>query len=954
MSDNHDNNSLPRRGPCPYCPGLQKLFVLPHGLNRHIGRMHKERATEEQTTVALHPSGSSSNSCQVHTPGAASLADLPSLKRCTRVLKHVPKGARYLAAGKLSHIVEKCIQSNTTDDWFALLSFSFTALKVPDHDKQRSLTAKVKENIEAGQLEVGEVSGSRGTPSIHRAVEKKVFEGDLRGAARLLVSECSLAPASPETLSALQAKHPSPSRALDLPLAPDDSKPHLTVKPEQVISALNTFVNGSAPGLDGLRPEHLKELTSLSAGDNGLKLLESLTRLCNFLLRGSLNAEVCPYLYGGSLCALSKKDGGVRPIAVGSTIRRLVAKLGCRAVREDMATHLQPHQVGFGTVLGCEAAIHATRAFASNEDEGNVLIKIDLCNAFNSVERDSLLKEAKEHIPVLFPFLHQVYAAPSNLYYDGTAISSEVGAQQGDPLGPLLFSLAIQNVITTLDSPLNVWYLDDGTIGGSPDVVARDLQRLFPALKTMGLEVNSAKCEFYACRPDSTDAGDVFRELMPGLRIMAKADLYLLGAPIFAEAVSADLQTKTSALSSLAKHLEHLSAHVSLILLRSCFSMPKITYTIRTAPTWLFPREVASFDETLKHALEGILNIQLDDTQWTQASLPIRHGGLGVRRMRESSPSAFLASSFGVTELVARILPSNGSELCIPYASEALVAWSALCPSSDRPEDPTRQRQWDDILCKRLLYGLIGEAVGANEARLRAASQPESGAWLQALPSPHIGTLLDNDSLRVAAALRLGCAVCEPHVCVCGSLVDSTGHHGLACVRSAGRISRHHALNEIIRRAIVSTGVPCVLEPPGLCRTDGKRPDGLTLIPWQKGRCLLWDATCVSTFAISHIRGTQKSASSAAETAAGLKHTKYANFESAYDFLPFAVETSGTWGSEAKAFVREVSQRLRRSGGDPRAGSFLAQHIALAIQRGNAASILGTFGRDALQGGLFD
>lgn len=62
-------------------------------------------------------------------------------------------------------------------------------------------------------------------------------------------------------------------------------------------SAIGSFYCGSASGLDGLRPQHLKEFTSptlcfyslLSAGDNGPKLLESLSRLCNFLLRGMLN-----------------------------------------------------------------------------------------------------------------------------------------------------------------------------------------------------------------------------------------------------------------------------------------------------------------------------------------------------------------------------------------------------------------------------------------------------------------------------------------------------------------------------------------------------------------------------------------------------------------------------------------------------------------------------------------
>lgn len=258
------------------------------------------------------------------------------------------------------------------------------------------------------------------------------------------------------------------------------------------------------------------------------------------------------------------------------------------------------------------------------------------------------------------------------------------------------------------------------------------------------------------------------------------------------------------------------------------------------------------FDETLKSILQDVLNVQLNGAQWCQASLPVRFGGLGVRRLQEVGPTAFLASSHGVAELVAQILPNHGDGLLLPFVREALEAWYVLCPNAERPLNPERQREWDDITSKKLSGGLLERSSGVDEARLRAMTVPESGLWLHALPSPNMGTLLDDDTVRNAVALRLGCDVCEPHICVCGAVVDANGHHGLSCSRCAGRIPRHQAVNEIIRRAMISAGVPCVLEPPGLSRSDGKRPDGLTLIPWQRGRCLVWDATCVNTYRFTY------------------------------------------------------------------------------------------------------
>ena len=54
-------------------------------------------------------------------------------------------------------------------------------------------------------------------------------------------------------------------------------------------------------------------------------------------------------------------------------------------------------------------------------------------------------------------------------------------------------------------------------------------------------------------------------------------------------------------------------------------------------------------------------------------------------------------------------------------------------------------------------------------------------------------------------------------------------------------IIRHHALNELVARAFGSAGIPVTKEPNGLSRSDGKRPDGLSLIPWHEGKPLCWD-----------------------------------------------------------------------------------------------------------------
>ena len=60
--------------------------------------------------------------------------------------------------------------------------------------------------------------------------------------------------------------------------------------------------------------------------------------------------------FGASLIALQKKGGGVRPIAVGFTLRRLAAKCIASGVLQSMGASLTPLQLGYGTSRGAEAA----------------------------------------------------------------------------------------------------------------------------------------------------------------------------------------------------------------------------------------------------------------------------------------------------------------------------------------------------------------------------------------------------------------------------------------------------------------------------------------------------------------------------------------------------------------------------------------------------------------------
>ena len=54
-----------------------------------------------------------------------------------------------------------------------------------------------------------------------------------------------------------------------------------------------------------------------------------------------------PFIAGANLTALTKKNGDIRPIAVGDTLRRLTAKCLCSLVRETAASYFLPCQLGW-------------------------------------------------------------------------------------------------------------------------------------------------------------------------------------------------------------------------------------------------------------------------------------------------------------------------------------------------------------------------------------------------------------------------------------------------------------------------------------------------------------------------------------------------------------------------------------------------------------------------------
>ena len=106
-----------------------------------------------------------------------------------------------------------------------------------------------------------------------------------------------------------------------------------------------------------------------------------------------IDPRVLSPLLSCRLIALNKNPG-VRPIGIGETSRRIMAKAALRIMRDDIQDAAGTVQLSAGQIAGVEAAVHAVRKFQLDETEA---VLIDASNAFNSLNRATALQNIRHN-----------------------------------------------------------------------------------------------------------------------------------------------------------------------------------------------------------------------------------------------------------------------------------------------------------------------------------------------------------------------------------------------------------------------------------------------------------------------------------------------------------------------------------------------------------------------------
>jgi hypothetical protein len=393
-------------------------------------------------------------------------------------------------------------------------------------------------------------------------INAQLSEYNIKGAVRTLSSSATPVSPSEESFKTMTKKHPQRHPDEDQPSVPNHQNYSFSIGEVQM--ALKSFPNGSGSGPDGLRPQHLKDATSFSASDAGIALIDNLASLMNIIAETGVHSSIHTAFFGARLIALTKPNGDLRPIAIGCTLRRLCAKM-VLALNAPRATQcFGSHQVGVGTRLGSEATVHSVREFIKSMDPNSnkIVMKLDLSNAFNSVRRDAMLRAVYDKMPLIYPLTYASYNRSSNLFFGDYIIKSSCGVQQGDPLGPAVFSIAINEIIQKSDLELNVWYLDDGCIGGEPDHVIEHTKMLVEKFKEIGLNINLSKSEIL-----NLNSTHVNLEDLPGIKVTDDSNWRLLGAPLNSDSIPAFLEEKGIQLEKLLKSSDEIERHQAFLIL---------------------------------------------------------------------------------------------------------------------------------------------------------------------------------------------------------------------------------------------------------------------------------------------------------------------------------------------------------------------------------------------------
>jgi hypothetical protein len=712
-------------------------------------------------------------------------------------------------------------------------------------------------------------------------------------------------------------------------------------------------------------------------------VLEQLAAVANTLARGEAPLELAPFLAGASLFALEKKDGGIRPIAIGEILRRLVGKALCKTVQDSATEYFWPHQVGVACSQGTECAVHVVNQWvARNASTANrVVLKLDFANAFNTVDRETALAELRTNFPQLARWAQWLYGHHSHLFFGDRLLASATGVQQGDPIGPLLFSCAIHPLVRRLargfrEAPANgghgltLFYLDDGILCGDVGVVAEALKAVQIEGRRLGLELKLSKCELILVSGEpSVDLNSLFpRDILYDHhgqdRVVRDGNFEFLGAPIGNDefCASSTKQRVVEASKTISAICKHTDPQIGLRLLRSCSGFCKMVYSVRVIAPHAHMAELRRFDSLVRQAFSDLTGLHPTDAEWGQATRGFDSAGLGLRSTVDHGLGAYLASRANSWARCREIDEHFTWEIDSPNSApaSALTAINALlAPEQQLSAETlptTRQKAISAKIDEAKFQRQFAASPIPQKASLNSERLPGASGFLSAVPSKVLGLAFNPPEFVAELQTRLWMSV-YPHdrFCpCCDTVLDTKGAHARLCMAAGDVVACHNGVRNLTGRFAESAGHAPTLEqaqllPPRPDDPTGanlRRPADVYLPSWIHGSPAALDFAVVSPLRQDIMIQAAERAGAAA-TAYETHKRNHLNTDvectrQGVTFIPMVAESSGGWGPEGLKTLRQLAKTAAANSGrsdDVTMGQLL-QRLCVVIRSAKARAIL--------------
>ena len=406
---------------------------------------------------------------------------------------------------------------------------------------------------------------------------------------------------------------------------------------------------------------------------------------------------------------------------------------------------------------------------------------------------------------------------------------------------------------------------------------------------------------------------------------------------------------KVREISALLPLLE--DPHTEYVLLRSCLSLPKLSFLLRTVDTTHVKDLLEEFDRITREGLTRILGSPLSNRVWHQAKLPVSMGGMGLRAAEDQAPAAYAASVLAARPLSASLLNCPPDTPSRPLPQHLLEELSSVLGEEVKEEDleSVTQKMLGlriDQNLQRKLQEDVGEAEIRERARLLSLTLPHAGDWLNTPPLTALGLHLRPVEFVLATKYRLGIEVYRrAGPCpACLRPSDTYGDHAMSCGTGGERIARHNHLRDALFEMAASAALAPTKEGRFLLPGDDRRPADVFIPYWAGGRDAALDVTVVNPLQAATMAGAATTPGHA------LTYAYTRKMRGAEDdcrrqgiaFLPLAVESLGGWHGAAEREVKKLTAALARHTGqeETQACRHSWGRLGILLQRGNAA-ILG-------------